>query len=246
MVADANVIPEESKVEVPGAPPSEPEATSAAPQQRVWLMPMSPVARKHADEVGRGVVKVGAGLARFLRGLAGACTRGLAQVCRAVEAVPPAVRLLFAAGILALMGVVGSIALHNSLGLICAIVVVPVCSITIGVLGHRWYGGLGDQPGGRPNIRSEDVAASELRRSVEYVDSKLAVALSSFGTERHQHAVIALFQAKTAVELALGTELPTTGNDDKLLADERDLRPRIQVGTTPKSPIQHTNSLSAS
>ncbi len=53
----------------------------------------------------------------------------------------------------------------------------------------------------------------------------LTTALTSFGTEHHQQAVIALFQAKTAVELTLGTEDdPTNYADLTLRPDDYGLR----------------------
>ncbi|PRC62924.1 hypothetical protein C6A85_00495, partial [Mycobacterium sp. ITM-2017-0098] len=58
----------------------------------------------------------------------------------AIDGVPPALQLLFACGVLMLLGIVGSIALSGTIGLMCAVVVVPVCSIAVGALGHRWYG----------------------------------------------------------------------------------------------------------
>lgn len=109
--------------------------------------------------------------------------RGAAHVWRAIGAVPPAVRLFVAAGILMLTGVAGALALQGTLGLLCTVVVVPVCAATLGALGHRWYSGLGDDAAPRADTHPP---ASDLERSVHYVDRKLALALTSLGTERHQ------------------------------------------------------------
>jgi hypothetical protein len=126
------------------------------------------------------------------------------------------------------------------------VVVVPVCSITLGALGQRWYSGLGTQQAEHTNAPATEPATSELQRSVEYIDKKLTVALTSFGTERHQQAVIALFQAKTAVELTLGTEQDTASHDVPLPADGHELRPRIRVGPASKTLLRESNSLAAS
>jgi len=228
--------------------PVEPEAALTPPAaKRTWSTPKTPLTRKQADEIGRVARKAAAGGARVTAGLARGGARLVRQLWHAIEAVPPTLQLLFVAGIGMLLGVVGSIALHDSVGLICTVVLVPVCSITLGALGHRWVTG----PGDRATPRTDDAAVapttSELQRSVEYVDKKLAVALTSFGTERHQQAVIALFQAKTAIELVLGTEQDATSYVGvPLPADDHTLRPRIRVGTAPKSHLRESNSLAAS
>jgi hypothetical protein len=146
-----------------------------------------------------------------------------------------------------LLGVVGAIALRNTLGLICTVVVIPVCASILGALGHRWYSGLGAVVHSRANARPVEPVPSDLQRSVEYVDKKLALALTSFGTDHHQQAVIALFQAKTAVELTLGTEQDAaTYSDVPLRADDYGLRPRIRAGSGSTSPLRESNSLAAS
>lgn len=208
-------------------------------------MPKSPVNRAQADKLGRVALDAVAAIAKAVAGVARFGARVVARSWRAIEAVPSAVKLFLVAGILMLLGLVGAIALDNAFGLICTVVVIPVCSLTLGALGHRWYSGL-------PRTSEADVvvaepATSELKRSVEYVDKKLSVALNTFGTERHQQAVIALFQAKTAVELTLGTEQDPTGYSEMpLRADEQNLRPRIRVGAASKSLLRESNSLAAS
>ena len=81
-----------------------------------------------------------------------------------------------------------------------------MCSIVLGALGYRWYSGLGVRAHAAGGCPAAQTATSAQQRSLEYVDNKLALALTAFGTERHQQAVIGLFQAKTAVEFTLGTE----------------------------------------
>ena len=154
-----------------------------------------------------------------------------------------ALRLLILVGVLMLLGIVGAIALHNSLGLACIVVVVPVCSIALGALGQRWYSALGGQQTHRVEGPAAEAAAPELQRSVEYVDKKLTFALNAFGAERHQHAMIALFQAKTAVELTLGTEQDA---DMFLALDEHTTRPRIRAGGASRSSMRESTSLAAS
>ena len=225
MVADTSVINE-----------SEP----AAAQQRVWSMPKSPVNRKQVDEAGRlaanALTGVGAVVARLGRTAAGV----VKQTWRAFESVPLALRLLCVSGVLMLLGVVGSIAARGTVGLACAVVVVPICSITVGALGHRWLAGPERRQAAQP-------ATPELGQSVAYIDRKLTLALNALGSERHQQAVIALFQAKTAVELALGTDddAPRPA-DAEATVDELHPRPRLRAGNGPRTSLPESNSLAAS
>lgn len=233
MVADANVINVNSSAgsAVPqAAAPAAAEAAApeqTAAQQRAWSMPKAPVSRKQVDEFGRTAaqasVKTASAIAKALAGIARFAAHLVARIWRAVEAVPAALQLLAVVAIAMLLGIVGSIAATGTLGLICSVVVVPVCSIALGALGHRWFNRTPVEPA---------AAESDLSRSVAYVDKKLTLALNSLGSERHQQAVIALFQAKTAVELALGTEQDDDARDDAPVhVDAYRMRPRIQAGS---------------
>lgn len=225
----------------------EPEVAPTPPsaQQRAWSTPKAPLTREQTDELGRIARRAVTGVTHLVATVARYVAHVVGRLGRSIEAVPPTLQLFFVAGIAMLLGVVGSISLHSSLGLICAVVVVPVCSITLGALGHRWYSGLGDQRTQPTGNAAVAPATSDLQRSIEYVDKKLAVALTSFGTDRHQQAVIALFQAKTAVELTLGTEQDAASYGDVALpADDHTLRPRIRVGSA--SHLRESNSLAAS
>ncbi|WP_099022527.1 hypothetical protein [Mycolicibacterium palauense] len=218
-------------------------------------MPKSPITRRHADEAGRLARIAVAGLGKavtvvsgFVAEVARYTARGIVAAWRTVEDVPPAVKLFVAAGVLMLVGVVGAISLENSWGLTCIVVVIPVCASILGALGHRWYSGQGAgaaRPAATSPANASEPAPSELARSVHYVDKKLALALGSFGTEHHQQAMIALFQAKTAVELTLGTEQDTAEAIDlPLTTAEYSPRPRIRAGST--SMLRESNSLAAS
>ncbi len=228
------------------AVPDEPEAVASPPsaQQRGWTMPKSPVTREQADEVGRIARKVVAAIMGFIASVARYGARTARQLSLAIEAVPPAVRVLTLMGIFTLLGIVGAIALDGTVGLACIVVVIPLCSITLGALGHRWYSAVNGQPSARVESPAVGVSTPDLQRSIEYVDKKLTLALNAFGAERQQHAMIALFQAKTAVELTLGTE-QDTAFDAVLSVDDHDARPRIRVGSVSKS-LRENTSLAAS
>ncbi len=225
---------------------AEPDAEAApCAQKRSWPTPKSPLTRDRLDEIGRGVFKVVTAVARFVAGVVRFGARLVTRMWRAGAAVPASLQLFAGAGLLALFGVVGGITLHNSFGVICVVVVVPVCFGTLGVLGYRWYSGLGAESPRHTDAQTSQPATSDLLRSVQYVDKKLALALTAIGTEHHQQAVIALFQAKTAVELALGTEQDDAGYVDVPLR-AGDLRPRIRAGSGATSALRESNSLAAS
>ncbi|WP_249383707.1 hypothetical protein [Mycobacterium sp. DBP42] len=209
-------------------------------------MPKPEVARKKADEAGRIALKAGTAVVGAVGEAARYGARAAGQLSRGIEAVPPTVRLLALAGVTMLLGIVGALAMQKPLGVLCIVVVVPVCSFVLGSLAHRWYCGLAGQPAAHPEAPAAGPSTSELQRSVEYVDKKLSLALTAFGAERQQQAMIALFQAKTAVELTLGTEQDETTHVDALLSVEGlDARPRIRAGSAPKS-LRESNSLAAS
>ncbi len=226
-------------------PPTEQEP-AAAPRTRAWSAPKSPVTRKQVDDFGRVAVKAIAGVVTFSASIARYVARVLTHLWRVIDDVPASVRVLLVLTALMLLGVVGSITSSDAAGVVCAVVVVPVCSLALGALGHRWYSThSGDQA--PQNSPSPEVQTSELARSIGYVDKKLTVALNSFGSERHQQAVIALFQAKTAVEFALGTEQDTaTHIDEPVPVDDYGLRPRIPAGSASKSLLPENASLAAS
>ncbi|AQT82591.1 hypothetical protein B1R94_05745 [Mycolicibacterium litorale] len=223
--------------------------TPAAAPKRSWSMPKSPVSRKHADQLGRVAVTVVAAVGKAIAGVSRFIVRTVRQLWLRIEAIPAALQLFFAAAGLMLVGIVGAIALDDTAGLVCTVVVIPVCAAILGALGQRWFSGIVGAPA-QTGLHPAQPASSDLHRSMEYVDKKLAVALTSFGTDHHQQAVIALFQAKTAVELTLGTEQDTQDGpgfaDMPLRADDYGLRPRIRAGAASTSTLRESNSLAAS
>ncbi|KAA0110213.1 hypothetical protein [Mycolicibacterium sp. P1-5] len=206
-------------------------------------MPKPPITRKQADDIGRFAVTAITAIAHFVAAGARHGARAIKRVWRVIDAVPAAGQLCGIAGIGMLLGVVGATTLHTTAGLICIVVVVPVCAGILGALAHRWYSGLGLETT-RQTPQAEPTT-SDLQRSVQYVDNKLAAALTSFGTDNHQQALIAIFQAKTAVELTLGTaQDPASQVDLSLRAGDYALRPRIRAGSA--SALPEHNSLAAS
>ncbi len=206
----------------------------------------APLPRARADWWGHAALSAANALGTAISGLARLGGAAAAWAWRLAQTVPPGVRGFGLAAVGMLLGVVGAVALHNIAGVVCTVVVIPVCASVLGALAYRWYGGAGTAVLPRADSASAGPSTSELQRSVEYVDHKLALALTSLGTERHQQAVVALFQAKTAVELTLGTEQDSPSYDVALRADDYGLQPRVKAGPKPGSAAREGNSLAAS
>lgn len=211
--------------------------------------PTAPVTRKQVDDfgrmTGRWLVRAIAAIATAVASVARVGARSAARTWRAIEAVPADVRLLSVLALSALLGVAGAIALAGTTALVCTVVVIPMCCIALGAVGHRKFGAPAGTAAPTQSTVAPDAGVAELERSVTYVDKKLTLALNSLGSERHQQAVIALFQAKTAVELALGTERDGDDHDDAPVhVDAYRLRPRIQAG--PRAVSSDADSLAAS
>jgi len=202
-------------------------------------MPKSPVTRAQADQFGRAALRSVAACGRFVAGAVRTAAGAVRRIWRSIEAIPPALQLFFGAAIMLGFGIIGALSLTSTTGLVCTVVVIPMCAATLGALGYRWYSGLGTPT---PQAHGAEPSESDLMRSVHYVDRKLTTALTSFGTEHHQQAVIALFQAKTAVELTLGTEEdPANYADLTLRQDDYGLRPRTAV----EPAVREGNSLAS-
>ena len=199
-------------------------------RQRLWSMPTVEATRKRTDELGQLAARFASifwvVFVKFARSLA-KVGRGIAAFGEQVlREVPPALQLLGALGLCTILSIFGSVTLDNMLGKSCAIVFVPGFALAFGVVAHRWYSGLGDDRARSNDVHKAGSPASDLERLGEYVDAKLAFALTAFGTERHQQAVVALIQAKTASELSFGTVQESDGHGP---------RPRIRDGGAQKA-----------
>lgn len=260
---DTEVTPEADVTDEVNADPTPEEASpipTAAPESGAQATPQSEgpaterpsgaarkplVTRAQADKFARSAATAlgaaGSAIAEVARFGAGA----VRTIWRTLQVVPPAVRGAMVAAMLMLLGVVGAISMRNPLGLVCIVVVIPVCASILGALGHRWF--VGSRTAVQPHaMGSVDASAAALQRSVHYVDNKLALALTSMGTDHHQQAVVALFQAKTAVELTLGTEQDSPNYDVALRADDYALNPRSQARPSVTTAVRESNSLAAS
>ncbi|MCV7227943.1 hypothetical protein [Mycolicibacterium komossense] len=225
-VVDTGVIDDKPTTEADQVEaPQVEQVTVSEPQtapRRGWSMPK--VTRQQTDEVARAARRVGSGIAKLLRRIGTMCAAVAGFGWQLIRQVPPALQLLGALGLCTLLSIAGSVALDDALGKTCAVVFVPGFALALGVVAHHWYLSLSTED--RTLKSGSSSAPLELRRSVEYVDSKLAFALNALGTDRQQQAVIALIQAKTATELSFGPgQEPVRPS----------LRPRIRAGGLTKA-----------
>lgn len=203
------------------------------------------VTRAQADQLIRFTTTVLGAVGRATAGVARFGAGTVRAMWRALQTVPAAVRGAAVAAMLMLLGIVGAISVRNPLGLACIVVVIPVCASILGALAHRWF--VGSSTTVQPHATgSAEASTAALQRSVNYVDNKLALALTSMGTDHHQQAVVALFQAKTAVELTLGTEQDSPNYDVALRADDYALNPRSQSRSNSTTTLRESNSLAVS
>ena len=222
-----------------------PESEGPAAEREPGTARKPLVTRAQAEQLVRSVATALGAVGKAVTGVARFGAGAVRGGWLTFRAVPPAVRGLALAATLMLLGIVGAIAMRNLLGLVCIVVVIPVCASVLGALAHRWLVGSGAtvQP---HTMGPAEASTAALERSVRYIDGKLALALTSMGTDHHQQAVVALFQAKTAVELTLGTEQDSPGYDVALRSDDYGLNPRAQSRSTPNSVLRESNSRAAS
>ncbi|MBX7435074.1 hypothetical protein JDV09_23675, partial [Mycobacterium sp. Y57] len=123
-----------------------------------------------------------------------------------VASASPTTLLLGLLGLLTTLSVVASLAFHNALGVTSAVLFVPALSAAIGALAVRCLDERRARQAQREQALPEAMQLRQLEHTLEYVDTKLSAGLSQFGSDRHNDAVIAMFQAKAATELYLGSE----------------------------------------
>ncbi len=117
----------------------------------------------------------------------------------AIAGASPTTLTLAALGSLLVLSIIGSLAFQDALGITSAVLLVPILSAAIGAVAVRAVDGARIKPAAGEDART-------VERTLHYVDAKLSTAIGQFGTERHNDAVIALFQAKAVTELCLGSE----------------------------------------
>lgn len=123
------------------------------------------------------------------------------QACDRVAAASPMTILVLLLGVLTALSMVAALSSESSLGVTSTVLFVPALSAALGALAMRHVLIRADGPTAREDARDDTTEMRQLQRTLDYVDAKLDAALTQFGTDRHNHAVVAMFQAKAATEL---------------------------------------------
>lgn len=123
-----------------------------------------------------------------------------------VAGASPITLLLGLLGVLTTLSIVASLTIDGSLGVASAMLFVPTLSAAIGAVGMRCVDERRNRQTRHEDSRHEATQLRNLEHTLDYVDTKLTAALTQFGSDRHGDAVIAMFQAKAATELYLGSD----------------------------------------
>lgn len=122
-----------------------------------------------------------------------------------VAAASPTTLLLALLGVLVTASIVAALAFDGSLGVAATVLFIPALSAAVGAIAMRSVEDRRAVLKQRENARDDAQSLRQIEHTLDYVDAKLTTALTRFGTERHNEAVIGMFQAKAATELYLGT-----------------------------------------
>lgn len=109
-------------------------------------------------------------------------------------------------GALLISSVIAGLTSNGSLGVAATVLFIPMLSGVIGAIGMRCLDERRRAQAQLDNEREETRTLQQIEHTLDYVDTKLTTALTQFGTDRHNEAVIGMFQAKAATELYLGTD----------------------------------------
>lgn len=151
--------------------------------------------------IGNGITLLGKGLTHLGKWLAH-LGRNLARLST-VRPSPPQ-RLAILGGLVAL-SILGALAFPgNAFGQACVVVLVPGLSLTVGILGTRWYSGQALSQHAAQAIQIAASSARQLTKSVRYVDDRLTEAQHHLESGDKDGALIEVVRAKTATELSLG------------------------------------------
>ncbi|WP_155769564.1 hypothetical protein [Mycobacterium asiaticum] len=193
-------IASEGPAAMPG--PGQPAAPQAGPARPDPPVGTPPVWKTHAatwgTHLGNGLTHVGTWLTHLGSWLAQLINR----LARLVETKPSPLQTLAILAGLAVLSVLGALAFPtNAFGKACVIAFVPGLCIALGIRGTRWYRGQALNQ----HLTHAAQATLQLKRSVRYVDDRLAEAQRHWESGANDSALIEVVRAKTATELALGT-----------------------------------------
>lgn len=137
-----------------------------------------------------------------------------------IAAASPMTLLLALLGLLTVLSIVAALSSDTSLGVTSTVLFVPALSAVLGALAMRTLIARSRTQAVADDARQDATELRQLEHTLDYIDTKLDAALTQFGSDRHNDAVVAMFQAKAATELYRGaTELDQRGENRYALAD---------------------------
>ncbi|OBI82097.1 hypothetical protein A9X01_22405 [Mycobacterium asiaticum] len=218
--------------EIPGQPSA---AAAPADNGRAQLKALLASWPTH---FANGLSRLGAGLSLLGRWLA----RLGRRLARLAELRPSPVQKLAILGGLAGLSIFGALAFPgNPIGQACVIAFVPGLCITLGILGTRWYAGHELSQSLAKATQNALYATLHLKKSVRYVDDRLADAQHHLESGSKEGALIEVVRAKTATELSLGTAEQSVRQWESVIVSDAP-PPRIITGDGPGAlPIERTS-----
>lgn len=186
--------------------------------------------------LANGLSHLGAGLSLLGRWLA----RLGRRLARLAELRPSPLQKLTILGGLAGLSIFGALAFPgNPIGQACVIAFVPGFCITLGILGTRWYAGHEINQSLANASQNALYAILHLKKSVRYVDDRLADAQRQLESGSKEGALIEVVRARTATELSLGTAEQSVRRWESVVISDAP-PPRIVAGDGPvRRPIEH-------
>ncbi|MGV0836150.1 hypothetical protein [Mycolicibacterium thermoresistibile] len=121
-----------------------------------------------------------------------------------VAAASPLTLLGALLGVLTTLSIITALSSDTSLGVTSTVLFVPALSAMLGALAMRSVVARRAEQAVREDARQDAAEVRQLEHTLDYIDSKLDAALTQFGSDRHNDAVVAMFQAKAATELYRG------------------------------------------
>ncbi len=164
-------------------------------------------------------------------------------------AASPTTLLLSLLGVLVTMSVVAALTFEGSLGVAAIVLFTPLLSAAVGAVTMRCIDDRRKSLEKSETARDDRRTLNQIEHTLDYVDGKLTAALTQFGTERHNEAVIGMFQAKAATELYLGAARPLErGRAGEFEAENIDLVTQYGLAQllTPRKVGEQTDSSTAS
>lgn len=182
-----------------------------------------------------------------------------ADTKRRLRDIPPTLGILGVLVVLTLLSIVGGLVSggDTALGKTCVVALIPAFSIAIGIAAAHWYSKRGLDQQLASVVQNATYTTLHLKRSVQYVDGRLSLAMEHLDNSRPANALLEVVRAKTATELSVGTAQQSSRQwesvsevgahaaqllfveDDGELKQLTPQRPRMELGNNPKTVAHH-------